>query len=165
MNNMEELIKTFHIDWKLIIAQLVNFAIVLFVLYKFAYGPIMKMMDERTKKIDKGLKDAEDSHKKLQEIAEKEKAVLVEARKQAQEIVAKAEAAASKAKDEIADQAKQQAQKILDEATKKIELEKNQMLSEVKTQVAELVVAATGKVIDEKIDEGKDKELIRKTIS
>jgi len=162
---MEELIKTFHIDWKLIIAQLVNFAIVLFVLYKFAYGPIMKMMDERTKKIDKGLKDAEDSHKKLQEIAEKEKAVLVEARKQAQEIVAKAEAAASKAKDEIADQAKQQAQKILDEATKKIELEKNQMLSEVKTQVAELVVAATGKVIDEKIDEGKDKELIRKTIS
>lgn len=161
---MEELIKTFHIDWKLIIAQLVNFAIVLFVLYKFAYGPIMKMMDERTKKIDKGLKDAEDSHKKLQEIAEKEKTVLVEARKQAQEIVAKAESAASKAKDEIAVEAKQQAQKILDDAAKKIELEKNQMLSEVKTQVAELVVAATGKVIDEKMNEGKDKELIEKAI-
>lgn len=157
---MEELIKTFHIDWKLIIAQLVNFAIVLFVLYKFAYGPMMKLMDERTKKIDKGLKDAENSHKKLQEIAEKEKAVLVEARKQAQEIVAKAEAAASKTKDEIIAESKQQAQKILDDTAKKIELEKNQMLAEVKTQVAELVVAATGKVIDEKMDGEKDRKII-----
>lgn len=157
---MEELIKTFHIDWKLIIAQLVNFAIVLFVLYKFAYGPMMKLMDERTKKIDKGLKDAENSHKKLQEIAEKEKAVLVEARKQAQEIVDKAEAAASKTKDEIIAESKQQAQKILDDTAKKIELEKNQMLAEVKTQVAELVVAATGKVIDEKMDGEKDRKII-----
>lgn len=161
---MEELVKTFHVDWKLIVAQLVNFTIVLFVLYKFAYGPIMKMMDERTKKIEKGLKDAEDSHKKLAEIAEKEKEVLVEARKQAQEIISKAETAASKTKDEIIADSKQQAQKILDDTAKKIELEKNQMLTEVKMQVAELVVAATGKIIDEKMDGEKDKSLIEKVI-
>lgn len=163
-NTMEELVKTFHIDWKLIVAQMVNFAIVLFVLYKFAYGPIMKMMDERTKKIDKGLKDAEESHKKLAEIAEKEKEVLVEARKQAQEIVTKAEAVAVRSKDEIIADSKVQAVKILEDAAKKIEQEKNQMLSEVKAQVAELVVAATGKVIDEKMDGEKDKELIEKAI-
>lgn len=161
---MEELVKTFHIDIKLIIAQLVNFAIVLFVLYKFAYGPMMKMMNERTNKIEKGLKDAEDSQKKLAEITEKEKEVLVEARKQAQEIVAKAEAAASKTKDEIIAESKQQAQKILDDTAKKIEQEKNQMLAEVKTQVAELVVAATGKIIDEKMDSDKDRELITNAI-
>lgn len=161
---MQEIINTFHIDWKLIIAQLVNFAIVLFVLYKFAYGPILKMMNERSDKIEKGLKDAEGAQKKLAEIAEKEKEVLVEARKQAQEIVAKAEAVAIKSKDEIIADSKVQATKILEDAAKKIEQEKNQMLVEVKTQVAELVIAATGKIIDEKMDSEKDRELIEKAI-
>ena len=56
---MEEIIKTFHIDWKLLIAQAVNFAIVVFALYKFAYKPLLKTMNERTAKIEQGLKDAE----------------------------------------------------------------------------------------------------------
>ena len=50
-NFMEELIKTFHIDIKLILAQLVNFGIVLFVLKRYAYGPVLKMMQERTDKM------------------------------------------------------------------------------------------------------------------
>ncbi|HEX8974186.1 MAG TPA: F0F1 ATP synthase subunit B [Patescibacteria group bacterium] len=161
---MEELIKTFQIDWKLILAQLVNFAIVFFVLKKFAYGPVLKMMNERTNKIEKGIKDAEESHKKLLEITEKEKAVLVEAKKQAQEIVAKAEEVAVKNKEEILVEAKAQAEKILIESAKKIENEKNQMMAEVKAQVAELVVAATGKVIGKKMDTEKDKALIAEAI-
>ena len=108
---MGELITTFHIDWMLILAQLVNFAIVLFVLKTYAYGPMMKMMDERSAKIEKGIENAENAGKKLVEIEEKEKAVLVEARKAAQEIVAKAEAVAVKNKEEIIAEAKTQAEK------------------------------------------------------
>lgn len=161
---MNELITTFHIDWKLIIAQLVNFAIVLFVLYKFAYGPMLKLMNERTEKIDKGIKNSEEAQKKLLEITEKEKTVLIEARKAAQEIVAGAEAVAVKNKEEIIIEAKNQSEKILKDAEKKIELEKNKMMQEVKAQVAELVVLATGKVIGEKIDSEKDRELVEKAI-
>ena len=120
---MNELINTFHIDIKLIIAQLVNFAIVLFVLYKFAYGPVLKMMEERAKKIEKGLQDSEEARKKLVEISEKEKEVLVEARKAAQEIVSKAEEVANRNKEEIIASAKVQAEKILTDSSKKIELE------------------------------------------
>jgi F-type H+-transporting ATPase subunit b len=162
---MEELIKTFHIDIKLILAQLVNFAIVLWVLKKYAYGPMLKLMTERSAKIEKGIENAENAGKKLQEIEEKEKAVLVEARKAAQEIVAKAEAVALKNKEEIVIATKLQAEKILSDSAKKIELEKNQMMQEVKGQIAELVVAATGKLIDEKIDSAKDAQLISKSIS
>ena len=161
---MGQLITTFHIDWMLILAQLVNFAIVLIVLKVYAYGPMMKLMNDRAKKIDKGLKDSEQAHKKLAEITEKEKAVLVEARKQAQEIVAKAEAVAVKNKEEIIVEAKTQAEKILSDSAKKIELEKNQMFAEVKGQIAELVVAATGKIIETKIDLEKDKSLIENAI-
>jgi F-type H+-transporting ATPase subunit b len=161
---MNELISTFHIDAKLIIAQLVNFAIVLFVLKKFAYGPMLKMMTERTAKIEKGLKDAQDAQVKLTEIAEREKEVLVEARKQAQEIVSKSEEVAEKNKQEIIAEAKAQAEKILADAQKALESEKNQMMQEVKGQLAELVVVATEKLIKEKVDSEKDKELIGKVI-
>jgi F-type H+-transporting ATPase subunit b len=161
---MGQLIETFHIDWMLILAQLVNFAIVLFVLYKFAYGPVLKLMDDRTKKIEKGLKDSEEAHKKLAEISEKEKEVLVEARKAAQEIVSKAEAVAVKNKEEIMVQAKAQSEKILADAAKKIQQEKTQMFAEVKAQVAELVIAATGKVIDEKMTSEKDAQLVNQAL-
>jgi F-type H+-transporting ATPase subunit b len=161
---MNELITTFHIDWKLIIAQLVNFAIILFVLKKFAYKPVMNLMDDRAKKIEKGLKDAEESQKKLAGIIEKEKEVLTKARKEAQDIIAKAEVFAVKNKEEIIEQANVQSEKIMADTEKKIELEKNKMFAEVKTQVADLIVAATGKIINEKMDTGKDKELIEKAI-
>ena len=161
---MNSLISTFNIEWQLVLAQLVNFAIVLYVLYRFAYGPILNLMTERTEKIDKGIKDAEDAGKKLTEITEKEKAVLVEARKQAQEIVTKAEVVAVKNKEEIIVVAKEQSAKILADAEKKIEMEKTKMMQEVKGQIAELVVAATGKVIGEKMDAEKDADLIAKAI-
>lgn len=163
-NIMNELISTFHIDLKLIIAQLVNFGIVLFVLKKFAYGPVLKMMQERTDKIEKGMADAESAGKKILEIAEKEKEVLIQARKEAQEIVTKAEEIAKKNKEEIIIEAKNQSEKILSDSAKKIEQEKNQMMQEVKGQIAELVIAATGKVIGEKIDSEKDADLIAEAI-
>lgn len=159
-----ELLNNLGINGKLLLAQIVNFLVLLFVLYKFAYGPVLKILNERTSKIEKGLKDAEDAQKKLIEITEKERAVLVKARKQAQEIIAKAEEVAVKNKEEIIITAKEQSEKILADSAKKIETEKVLMFQEVKKQVAELVIAATGKIIDEKIDSQKDKEIIEKAI-
>ena len=159
-----ELIKTFGIEWKLLIAQLINFFVLFFLLKHYAYKPILKMLEDRKDKIEKGLKDAEASQKKLVEIETKEKAVLTEARKQAQEIIAKAEEVAVKNKEEIIVAAKAQSEKILSDSAKKIETEKALMFQEVKKQVAELVIAATGKIIDEKMDTSKDKELIEKAI-
>ena len=162
---MEELIKTFHIDWKLIIAQLVNFAIVLFVLKRYAYGPVLKMMTERSNAIEKGIKDAEHAHKKLGELVEKERDVLTEAKKQASDIVAKAEAIALKNKESIITETKQQAEKMLADAEKKMEAERLQMMQDIRTQVADLVVSATGKIIDETIHTEKDRQLIDRAIN
>lgn len=159
-----ELLSNLGINGKLLVAQIINFLILLFVLYKFAYGPILKMLEERTKKIEKGLKDADESHKKLAEIVQKEKEVMAEARKEAQAIIVKAEEQAKKSKDEIAVEAKAQAEKIMQDTEKKIEDEKNKMLAEVKGEIAGLVIAATEKLIGEKVDNGKDRELINKIV-
>lgn len=159
-----ELLNNLGINGKLLLAQIINFLILLFVLYKFAYGPILKMLEERTDKIEKGLKDADESHKKLAEIVQKEKEVMAEARKEAQAIIVKAEEQAKKSKDGIAIEAKAQAEKIMQDTEKKIEEEKNKMLAEVKGEVAKLVVLATEKVIAEKLDVAKDKEIIEKSL-
>jgi F-type H+-transporting ATPase subunit b len=159
-----ELLQKLGINWKLLVAQIVNFLILLFVLYRFAYKPVLKLLNDRTKKIEKGLKDTELAHRKLQEITQKEKEMLSKARIEAQEILKKTEDMAKKSKDEMAQEAKAQAEKIIADAKSNIESEKTKMLREVKAEVAELVVMATEKVIGEKIDEKKDKELIDKLV-
>lgn len=159
-----ELLDNLGINGKLLIAQIINFLILLWVLHKFAYGPVVKMLEERTKKIEKGLKDAQDSQKKLEEIAEKEKAILMEARKQAHEIIKKSEGTAVAQAQEIMLNAKNQTQSMLEAAQKQIEREKMKILAEVKTEVSTLVMMATEKIIDEKLDAVKDGELINKAI-
>lgn len=161
---MDELIKTFHIEVNLLVAQMVNFAIVLFVLYRFAYKPVLKTLNSRTNKIEKGLADADAAGKKLEEIVEKEKEVMVNAKKEAQEIVRAAEEQAKANSMSIVLEARNQSEKLLVSAKSQIEQEKNKMLTEVKGEIANLVVLATEKIIGEKLDKEKDKELIEKSI-
>ncbi|MDP1846089.1 MAG: F0F1 ATP synthase subunit B [Candidatus Moranbacteria bacterium] len=161
---MSELLSKLGIDWKLLIAQIVNFLVLLFVLYKFAYGPVLAMLDKRQKKIEKGLKDADEAHKKLAESADMQKEILRKARIEAKDIVEKSYVQAEKSKSEIAAEAKTQAEKIIANAKDQIELEKNKMITEVKSEIGSLVVAAAEKIINEKIDEKKDKEIIGKSL-
>ncbi|MFC1637972.1 F0F1 ATP synthase subunit B [Patescibacteria group bacterium] len=159
-----ELINALGLNVKILLAQLINFSVLLFVLYKFAYNPILKMLDERNDKIEKGIKDAESATDKLVEIEKKEKKVLSDARKEAQKIISSAEDMAKKNKEDIMEDAKKQSQDILEKAKRTIEQEKSQMMAEVKKEVIELVGVATEKVVGEKIDEDKDKEIIESVI-
>ncbi|HPN96630.1 MAG TPA: F0F1 ATP synthase subunit B, partial [Candidatus Moranbacteria bacterium] len=161
---MEELIKTFHIETNLLIAQIVNFTIVLLVLYKFAYKPILKTLNERTSKIEKGVKDAEEAKKKLEEVSIEEKEILKKAKIESQEIIKKAEETAKKEAENISVEAKKQTEKMIVDAQKSIEQEKGKMMAEVKSEIAGLVVAATEKLIGEKMSSDKDKELVEKSI-
>ena len=159
-----ELLNSLGINGKLLIAQIINFLILLFVLYKFAYGPVLKMLDERTKKIEKGIKDAENSGKKLEEIAAREKGILDEAKKQAKEIVRRSEDAAVAQAEELVMTAKDQTQKMVETAREQIEQEKNKILVEAKAEIAGLVMVATEKIIGEKLDPEKDAQLIKNAI-
>lgn len=161
---MSELLTKLGIDWKLLIAQIVNFLVLLFILWKFAYGPILAMLEKRQKKIEKGLKDADEAHKKLAESEERQREILKKARTEAKDIVEKARVQAEKSKSEIAVEAKAQAEKIILNAKAEIEREKEKTIAEIKSEIGSLVVAATEKVIGEKMDEKKDKELIDKSL-
>ncbi|PID52789.1 MAG: ATP synthase F0 subunit B [Candidatus Moraniibacteriota bacterium] len=162
---MNELISSLGIDMKLFGAQLINFAILLFVLYKFAYKPVLKMLDDRTEKIEKGLKDAEASSKKLEEMTEREKEILVEAKKQAKEIIEKAEEQARINRDEIVAHAKEESDRIIENAQNIAQEQKQKMIGEVKLEVADLVAVALEKVVDEKMNAEKDVAIINEVLN
>jgi F-type H+-transporting ATPase subunit b len=161
---MSELLTKLGIDWKLLIAQVVNFLILLFVLWKFAYGPVLAMLEKRQKKIEKGLADAEEAGKKIEESADMQKGILKKARTEAKDIVEKAHEQAEKAKSEIAVEAKVQAEKIISDARREIGIEKEKTIAEIKAEIGGLVVLATEKIINQKIDAKKDEELIREAM-
>lgn len=162
---MEELIKTFHIDYKLLSAQMVNFAIVIAVLYKFAYKPLLAKMDERSETIEKGLKDAQKAGEKLEAAAKERERHIQEAKKEARQIIDEAQKQSDRNKEDAVGQARVDAQRVVDQAKKQIQAEKEKMVVEIKKEIGTLVVAVAKKVIDEKLDGKKDEELIEKAIA
>lgn len=150
---MDSLIDTFHIDLHLIIAQMVNFAIVIFVLYKFAIKPMRKLMAERSAKIAAGLGDAK-KHAELVKGAEDDyKKALAEARKEAGEIVTSAKRDAEKVREDLIAKANDDAKKVVEGGKKELEAEKEKMLADAKRELASLVVTSTEKVLGNVVDE------------
>jgi F-type H+-transporting ATPase subunit b len=139
------------VDWKLLLAQVVNFGILLWVLKRYAYQPMLKMMDERTAKIERGLLDAEAAQVKLREMEEKEKAVLLEARAEAKKILAETDDAAKKRDALKVAETEERVKKLLADAEVKINDDRSKMLAEAKSELAETVLLAVERILREKV--------------
>ncbi len=144
---MEDIIKLFYIDWKLMLAQLINFTIVAWVLWRFALKPLTGVMTKRAEEIEQGLLNA----KKAEEVLEKMKIVkdetLKEAKQQAEEIRKIAEAESEKQRQLTLTRVKAEAERVLQETRQKFLVEKDQILADVKRQAASMVVQATAKIL------------------
>lgn len=159
-----DLLTKLGVDWRLLIGQIINFLIVLAILYKFVYHPLLNMLKRREDKIAKSLEDVKKIEKNLQNSEAQKKEIMAQARQEAENVVKKAETAAEQLKIELTQKAKAEAEKISAETKKQLEDEKNKMLQEIKKQTADLVIAATEKMLGEKLTEKKDRELIEESI-
>jgi F-type H+-transporting ATPase subunit b len=161
---MDSLIETFHIDIKLLIAQAVNFAIVFSVIYFFALKPLMKVMGDRTKIIEKSLADAKKIEDNLAKVEADYKGKINEAKKDASAILAKAMESAEAKKKETINKAKEEIGTIINQEKAKIQTEKGIVMKEIKKEVADLVAVSLEKILKEKVDAKKDKEIIKEII-
>jgi len=155
---MSELFGQLGINLPMLVAQAVNFAILLVVLTIFVYKPLMKMVEERRKKIEFGLKGAEEVEIKLGEIEIKRAEILKEADKAGQEIVKRSELKAGERAGEIISDAQKKGDSILIEAEEITERKKreemNNLTKEAKVlvrAVIEKTVELDPKLIDEKL--------------
>lgn len=150
------------IDWKLLIAQIVNFIVLLLVLKRFAYQPMLKLLDDRTTKIEKGLKDAEEAGVRLRAIESKEEKVLAEARLEAKRILVEIDAVAKKRDSLQLAETETRIKKLLSDAELKMNVDRTRMIEEAKRELADTVMLAVEKILKEKVHSTKDTVLIEK---
>ncbi len=161
---MSELIKHFGIDWKLLLAQAVNFFILLVILKKFAYGPVLKMLKKRKGEIERGLNLTKEAEERIRQIGEEREEVLKEARSGALSLVSEAERTAKIRKEEIAQEAVKKAENIIFEAKRMIEEEKSKMGEEVYKDAKELMRLGIAKVLGKMPSEERDEEFIKEAL-
>lgn len=161
---MDELIKNFHIDWRLLIAQIVNFAIVVGTLWFFALKPLTKKMNERTGYIEKSLKDAQKVEENLAKVEELKKEKLVDAAREAERMIREAKKAIEARKKEAIEKTREEASKIISEAKDQINIEKEKTTKEIKNKISELIISSLKKILGEGIDKKMEEQLIKKTI-
>ena len=161
---MESLIETFHVDVKLLLAQIINFAVAFVVLYFFGLKPLFKAMRERSEKIAKSLADGRAVEEKLAQTKEDYKKEMARAKREAGELLVKVGAEAEEGRKELLDKAKEEIGQIVNKEKEKIAQEKARVAAEIRSEVADLVVAATEKVLGDKNKTNSDKEAIKNIV-
>lgn len=161
---MGELISKLGIDWRLLIAQIVNFLILLGILYKFLYKPVLAMLEKRTSTIKKSLEDAKKIEENLKAAEAARDAKIMEAREESRKIVEKARGLAEAQSNEIVAKGKAAVEAVVKQSKEHIVAEKTKMLEDAKGKISELVFAATEKILREKLNEKSDKKLIEEAL-
>lgn len=143
-----------------IVSQIVNFTLLAVLLYFVAYKPVLRMLDERSARIQKGLQDAEVASRRAAEMEQEHEKRIADSRREGQEIIAQATQMSEKARQEILEQAREEARAQVERAREEISRERDQAMAELRQQVADLSLAISEKVLAETMDEERQRRLI-----
>lgn len=146
MEQVQSLLTDFGVNWSKFLAQVILFLIVYWVLSKFAFGPIVKMLEERRRRIEEGQTNAE---KIKQQLADAEKSyaeMLQKANAEAQALIDEARKSSEAIREKQVQDAIREAEGIIARARQDIDVERNRMVADVKKEMINLVVGATAKV-------------------
>lgn len=151
-------------DPGLFLWTILTFLVLLGLLAKFAWKPLLAVLDQRQEMIRKSLDDAEKARQKLEQLQQKSKEILSEARAEAQSIVSKSRTEAERLKAELREKAKAEADSILSNAEKQIQLETEKAISQIRTDVADLSHLIASKLIGKNLSKEDDEALIEESL-
>jgi F-type H+-transporting ATPase subunit b len=143
---MKEIFETFGIQWPKFLAQIILFIIVYFVLKKYAFGPIIAMLEERRKKIEEAQLNAQKIKQQLAEAEKRHAEILAQANAQAQRMIDEARESASHVADRKVQEAIVSAEQVIAKAREAAALEYDRSMEALKGQLGRLVVETTAKV-------------------
>ena len=155
--------QTFGVEWSLFIAQVISFIIVVILLQKFAYKPVLTMLEERRKRIAEGLANADKIKAELARTEAARQEVLNNANAQANKLIEEARAAAARVQEQETQKAIAQAADIVTKAKQAAEAEHARMLADLKREVGRLVVDTTSKVTGKILTVDDQKRLAEET--
>ena len=147
-----------------LLAQIVNFVILLGLLYLVAYKPIIRMFDERSRKIKESMEQTELIKEQAAHAEEEVKKRLEDAGRGGQELITKAERTGEEVRQSLRQQAGQEAESIINRARTDIQRERDEAIGELRKEFADLTILAAGKVIDRSLDKKAHRQLIDKVL-
>jgi F-type H+-transporting ATPase subunit b len=157
--------KIFEIDPGLFVWSVVTFLILVGLLYRFAFNPLMRMQKARQAEIHQSIIDAENLRDEAQQLLADYKQQLAQARQEADSIVERARKAGESSKAEVVEEARVQAEATLAKARQQIERDTNQALQKIREEAADLTIAATAKVARSSLSEEDQLRLIQEAIN
>lgn len=166
---MSGLLSSLGVEWKSIIAQLINFGILVFVLWKLVYKPVLKVLDERAQMAKDAAEKSNSIESKLEEMKLREEEVLAKARQAGEKLVKDAESAAQSLKTKLSTEATASAEKIVADAKLAMAGENEKFQAELKKEIVGIVASAiegtVGKYLDSdskhKLAEEASKEALK----
>jgi F-type H+-transporting ATPase subunit b len=147
-----------------LISQLLIILVMLGVLYRFARGPLLKILNERRERIQQGVEATERAKRELEEAERERQAKLEETRREAQAMLDRIAKQAEDLRKELEAKAREQAEALIARARAEIGQEREKAVQDLRSQVADLAVMAAGRIIGESLDAKKHRELIEHTI-
>jgi F-type H+-transporting ATPase subunit b len=148
----------------LMIWTLVCFGITFFVLRRFAFGPIQKIIDERRQRIRQSLEEADRARDEARRLLEEHRALMREARGQSEEILSEARRVAESQRERLRDELEEERQRRIEDTRKQVEAETRRALEQLRAEVAELTVIATARVTGKVLDDKDHRRLIDEAI-
>lgn len=148
-----------------LIAQLVNFAVLLVVLRLFLFKPIMKVMDERKRKIEEGLQASTRAAQAAESSQEESRRAMDQARAEGRELIGRAQETAGRLREELEAQARREADSIVERARAEIGREREQAVQSLRAEFADLTVRAAERVVGQSLDRNAHQRLIDETLA
>ncbi len=161
---VERIAATFGVDWAHLLAQVVSFSIVCFILYRFAYRPVLKMLEVRRQQIAQGLANAEQIKAELARTEAQRKEVIAQANGEANKLIEEARVAASRLREQETQKAIASAEQIVAKAREAAAQDYARMLAELKREVGRLVVQATATVTGKILTSEDQRRLAEETV-
>lgn len=155
-----EFFNAFAVDVPKLAFQVLNFLLLLYLLNRFLFKPVLKLLDEREARIRKGLEDAEAAARDRELATAEREAALDEARKEAAAMVARANKIAEDSRAEILADAKAQADKVAERAREEITAEKDRAMAELRATVADLALDAAGRLVRSEMNGTTQRRLV-----
>jgi F-type H+-transporting ATPase subunit b len=148
----------------LMIWTIVAFLITLFVLKRYAFGPIQKMIDERREQIRRSIEEADHARDEARNLLEEHRKLMHEARGDAEQIIAEARKTRDSMETRMREETEAERQRRLEETRREIAAETSRALEQIRSEVADLTLEATAIVVGRTLDDERDRELIREAI-
>src|SRR5207248_1415654 len=148
----------------LMIWTILCFAIVVFVLKRYAFGPIQKAIDERRERIRQALQEADHAREEARNLLEEHKKLIASARGDAEEILAEARRVSEAQRARVKEETEADRQRRLEETKRQIEAETRRALEQIRAEVADLTIVAASKVTGKVLDKPDHKRLVQEAI-